>query len=386
MTFTVGSLLALRAIGTSSLTPGVGEDRPVSWAHVCELADPWRWLGPDTLVMTTGIAVPGGDAEQCAYLDGMYAAGIAAIAVDATMMRAPFNAAALAHATQIGFPVLETAHDVRFSMVARVVASAALGLPAADSKQFEQLHGALLLSELCDGTVPSTAAARLLSGFGVGAPFICAVAQPKDPRAALAEAQSLFAAAETAMLAIVREGRLLLLVESGPEPRAVLEALAERNGGIGASARFHLIDELPVAVQQARRALIRNHEAGRLLAYAEHDATSLFLPSDPDQLRRIARQVLGPLRTYDEQRGTALTQTLRTFLEENRSWVRASERLYVHRQTLIARISRIEKIIDRNLSSMEDAAECWLAIQAAIGCGDLEPSDDSISEPSADLT
>ena len=364
-------------MGTSSLTPGVGEQRPISWAHVCELSDPWRWLAPDTLVMTTGIAVPEGVAEQCAYLDGMFAAGIAAITVDVTMMRAPFSAAALAHATLIGFPVLETAHDVPFSAIARVIASAALGVTAAGSQEFEQSHGALLLSELCDGTVPSPVASRLLTGFGMGAPFICAVAQPGDARSALAESQALFAAAEIAMLSVVRDDQLLLLVESGPASRAVLESLAKRHGGIGASARFDLLDELPLALQQARRALIRNHEAGRLLSFAEHDATSLFLPNDPDQLRRIARQVLGPLRTYDEQRGTALTQTLRTFLEENRSWVRASERLYVHRQTLIARISRIEKIIDRNLSSMEDAAECWLAIQAAVGCGDLEPSDDS---------
>jgi purine catabolism regulator len=121
-----------------------------------------------------------------------------------------------------------------------------------------------------------------------------------------------------------------------------------------------------------------------VLRFEENTTASLFLPNDADRLRGISRQVLGPLRTYDEQRGTSLTQTLRVFLEENRSWVRAAERLYVHRQTLIARVSRIEKIIDRDLSSIEDTAECWLAVQAAIGCGDLEPNDTAPHAPGSD--
>ncbi|MBN9612312.1 MAG: PucR family transcriptional regulator ligand-binding domain-containing protein, partial [Actinobacteria bacterium] len=82
MVFTVRSLLELPSAGTVSLTPGVGEDRAITWAHVCEQPDPWTWLGEGALVMTTGIGVPWGTDAQCAYVKGMWAAGIAAVTID----------------------------------------------------------------------------------------------------------------------------------------------------------------------------------------------------------------------------------------------------------------------------------------------------------------
>ncbi|MBN9613074.1 MAG: helix-turn-helix domain-containing protein, partial [Actinobacteria bacterium] len=210
---------------------------------------------------------------------------------------------------------------------------------------------------------------------GVQPPYLLAVSQSGSPRLALKRAHEALTAKALPGLAAISDEQVLILSEEGEPLEQVLDALAFEDTRIGVSTPFETLDELPSALLQARSALIRNQHAGKVLRFVEHEATSLFLPQDPIRLQAIATQVLGPLRTYDQQRGTSLTQTLRVFLEENRSWVRASERLFVHRQTLIARISRIEKIIDRDLSSMEDTAECWLAVQAAISCGDLEPSE-----------
>lgn len=473
MTFTVRSLLELPAVRTVSLTPGVGEDRPITWAHVCELAEPWKWLGADALMMTTGIGVPESTEAQSAYLSEIHAAGIAAVAIDAVLPAHPFTPEALAHAASIGLPVLETAHEVRFVTLATSVADAvereravrvqrteqmyaALGehvvddsidslldqlgrILAADltlhprsgattpgsirqltpgiltvallspgepelqvahagpidhtllqhatgivgnalavqiaARRSDWLHGSLLLGDLCDESVASGPSDHLVAAYEVAPPFMLAVSQHADARAALDEVHASFAMGRVPALATIKDGQVLILVETGEHVERVLESLADDAARIGVSGVFSDLSALPTALRQARSALIRNHQAGRVMRFEEHESTSLFLPNDPEQLRGIARQVLGPLRTYDEQRGTSLTHTLRVFLEENRSWVRASERLFVHRQTLIARISRIEKIIGRDLSSMEDTAECWLAVQAAIGCGDLEPSD-----------
>ncbi|MCW2289749.1 purine catabolism regulator [Leucobacter luti] len=473
MTFSVRSLLELTELETVSLTPGIGEERQIEWAHVCELAEPWQWLGDHALVMTTGLGVPEGTAAQCVYLSGMHAAGIAAVAIDAEMPAHPFTPEALAHATRLGFPVLETAHAVRFVALAKAVAAAAQQEYAARVQQTERmyaalgehdvddgidalldelgrilradlslhprsaesgpgalrqlaagiwavpllspgepelqfahagpidrallqhaagivdnalavkiaarrsdwLHGSLLLSDLCDESVASAPSDHLVAAYGVHPPYLLTVSQHPDSRAALEEVHAVFGTGRVPALATLKDGQVLVLVEARDDVEPLLIALADTRSGIGVSAMFTELDALPTALRQARSALIRAHQSGRVLRFEEHETTSLFLPNDPEQLRGIARQVLGPLRTYDEQRGTSLTHTLRIFLEENRSWVRASERLFVHRQTLIARVSRIEKIIGRDLSSMEDTAECWLAVQAAIGCGDLAPSD-----------
>ncbi|QZY53283.1 PucR family transcriptional regulator [Leucobacter tenebrionis] len=375
MTFTVRSLLDLPAVRTRSLTPGVGEDRAITWAHVCELPDPWRWLGDGALVMTTGIGVPRTTDEQCGYLRGMQAVGIAAVAVDEQMMSAPFTEPALAYASHIGFPVLSTEHEVPYVALAMAVAEAVQRSRDKLVQETEQRYGALLLAELCTGSLPADTAARLVEPHGVRRPALVAVAQNRDPEALHLHVRAAFAQRLLPSLTRVEGDQVLMLAEAGDALEAALEAVATGTTRVGTSAPFDEFDEVPNALLQARSALIRNHLASGVLHFGEHETTSLFLPSSAEQLRRIANQVLGPLRTYDEQRGTSLTQTLRVFLEENRSWVRAAERLFVHRQTLIARISRIEKIIDRDLSSIEDTAECWLAVQAAIGCGDLEPDD-----------
>ncbi|MGO3147795.1 MAG: PucR family transcriptional regulator [Leucobacter sp.] len=375
MTFSVGSLLATPTARTVSLTPGIGEDRGVTWAHVCELAEPWNWLGPGTLVMTTGIGVPRTTDEQCTYLAGMHAVGIAGLLIDAESLEVPFTPPALAYAIHIGFPVLQAAHEVRFVTIAQIVAAAQRTESTRKQVNAEQLHGALLLSELASGFVTPETATTIVSSHGVDPQFLLAVIETDDTRRTLDRVHTVFARYQVPALATIKDGQVFVLTGSDERVDRLLESMIGPDDRVGVSARFERLAELMTALRQARSALIRNHHSGKLLHFEEHPAASLFLPQDPDQLRSIADQVLGPLRTYDKQRSTELTQTLRVFLEENRSWVRAAERLFVHRQTLIARISRIEKIIDRDLSSIEDTAECWLAVQAAIGSGDLEPKE-----------
>ena len=60
------------------------------------------------------------------------------------------------------------------------------------------------------------------------------------------------------------------------------------------------------------------------------------------------------------------------FLQENRSWQRAADRLHVHKQTLVYRIKRIETLTGRSLSDTADVAELWLALQAAAASALME--------------
>lgn len=89
-----------------------------------------------------------------------------------------------------------------------------------------------------------------------------------------------------------------------------------------------------------------------------------WLPMEGSGLELIADKVLGPLLAYDASRGTDLFRTLVLFLEENRSWKVTAERLFIHRQTLIGRVSRIEELTGRRLTSTDDVCDLWLAIKA----------------------
>lgn len=59
-----------------------------------------------------------------------------------------------------------------------------------------------------------------------------------------------------------------------------------------------------------------------------------------------------------------LVDTLHTFLAENGAWGAAAARLGVHRQTLAARVRRIEHVTGLSMSSADDRAAAWLALRA----------------------
>ena len=479
MTFTVGQLVATPALATRSLTPGVGEWRPVEWAHVCELLEPGQWIGEGALVMTTGLAVPADAAAQCAYVEGMHAAGIVAVTIGQSMSAPPLTAEMLEHAAQLDFPVLETAHAMPFIKLAMAVAEAnsqehqkrvrlterlygalraragdvdidgllgdvqevlggvvtirpesatgerrkSLGevdhpgpgrfettlvapgeprlcveyadgatpdyavlqhaaavvgsLLAARSAANRQrwLHGSLLLGDLLDAAIASEPAARFLDPHRIAPPFVMA-AWRDGAMTTIEETQAALDAGGVRNLLTTKDGLAVVLAQAA-QLEAVETGLA-RFGPVAISAPFKQIEDLPEAHRQVRLLLARAERApGRtpsILRFTDARPTSLFLPDDPQRMRDAATAVLGPLLEYDRTRGTELVPTLRVFLEENRSWVRAADRLYLHRQTLVSRIGRIEQVTGQQLNSISGAAELWQAVQAGIECGLLPPT------------
>ncbi|MNP07736.1 Purine catabolism regulatory protein [compost metagenome] len=101
------------------------------------------------------------------------------------------------------------------------------------------------------------------------------------------------------------------------------------------------------------------------MAYAQARDEQSWLPSSLDEAARVHRLVLGHLADYDKQQGARFEHTLRVFLEDNRSWQKAAQRLNIHKQTLVYRIRRIEEITGRSLESTEDVTALWIALRSA---------------------
>lgn len=93
--------------------------------------------------------------------------------------------------------------------------------------------------------------------------------------------------------------------------------------------------------------------------------------SEPEELLRgLARDpalepfrgLVEPLAEYDRERGGDLIRTLQAFFESNGTVSRAAERLYLHRNSLIYRLDRIEAITGLELK----APETKLALQLGL--------------------
>jgi DNA-binding PucR family transcriptional regulator len=73
-----------------------------------------------------------------------------------------------------------------------------------------------------------------------------------------------------------------------------------------------------------------------------------------DQVARIAN--------YDRRKGTDLLDTLETYLECAGNLTKTSNRLFVHRNTLIQRLERLQSLCDIDLQERSN----WLALQVAL--------------------
>ncbi|WP_020076157.1 PucR family transcriptional regulator [Cryocola sp. 340MFSha3.1] len=131
--------------------------------------------------------------------------------------------------------------------------------------------------------------------------------------------------------------------------------------GVGAPAPT---DTLAGSAAEARHAVESARAEGRrVVRYRSIPTISLVLDRlDDDDAQRIAR-LLDPLRDAAGRHGE-LTETLRVFLAENGAWGATAERLGVHRQTLTARIHRVESLLGLSLADADDRTAAWLALRA----------------------
>ncbi|HVV89700.1 MAG TPA: PucR family transcriptional regulator ligand-binding domain-containing protein [Solirubrobacterales bacterium] len=131
----------------------------------------------------------------------------------------------------------------------------------------------------------------------------------------------------------------------------------------GVSDGFGDVESIADALREARWARERARTEGRpFLRYGEGAPT--FGPRSVAEAEAVVERVLGPLLSYDAEHQSELTESLHAFLRANRSWKRGAAELFVHKQTLVYRMRRVEELTDRDLSETADVAELWLALEA----------------------
>ncbi len=178
---------------------------------------------------------------------------------------------------------------------------------------------------------------------------------------------------------VARNGEHLLILEaSSPSvPAEVAEQLiaalegddAVRGAAVGVGSVVAAADRLRVTVNEARQACAlarRNPGEYAVADYQQAGSHRMLLALvEPSARSSLAASLLDPLRAYDEQRKAELVPTLTAFLDSGCQWQRTAESLHIHVNTLRHRLARIETLIGRDLSSMADRVDLFLALRAA---------------------
>ncbi|MCE7079120.1 CdaR family transcriptional regulator [Streptomyces sp. ST2-7A] len=148
---------------------------------------------------------------------------------------------------------------------------------------------------------------------------------------------------------------------------ALARDLAPGPGGppvrVGVSPPVRGLVGLGEARSLAEKALQTCPADGEVALLRDHLAAALLV-SSPDLGAVLTERVLGPLRRLDPGDREILLDTLAAWLECDASAQRTGERLSCHRNTVLNRLRRYEKLTGRSLSSPKETAELSLALTA----------------------
>ncbi|MET8713495.1 helix-turn-helix domain-containing protein [Streptomyces sp. NPDC004735] len=225
-------------------------------------------------------------------------------------------------------------------------------------------RGGALLDALLEGRPDPGLAARAASGLDLPELGRYAVAVLRaglgGPAGVAMEADGL------RFLRRRRADRECVVVALGDRDPAELVALLVRccpgPGGIGPVADG--LVEVGAARRLAELALLTCPPGTTEIVRLEDRLPTALVVSQPELSARLVADVFGPLLALDPADRALLVRTLEAWLECGGSAGRAAGRLYCHRNTVLNRLRRLERLTSRSLSRPRELIEMMLALDA----------------------
>ncbi|WUE32211.1 helix-turn-helix domain-containing protein [Streptomyces sp. NBC_00498] len=160
----------------------------------------------------------------------------------------------------------------------------------------------------------------------------------------------------------LQAGVIALRDEQREEVLGVLRAAAASRTGVSPS--YESLADTPRALHLARAALA-DIPAGKA-GVREFSTSPLaaLIAYDPDEGRRLAKEVLGPVLALPQEDRVALLQTLRAYVDQAGSAESAAGVLHCHPNTVRYRLNRVRELTGRSLSDPRSLAELVTATDA----------------------
>lgn len=244
----------------------------------------------------------------------------------------------------------------------------ALGLSQARlTIEHQRRAGAELLVQILDGYFsPSSIEQHLVERHLEPHELVVIAARGDDPDR-MRELHVQLWRNDTAHLTAHRSGLAISLVATDAVDQ-YLDAVGDE-ARVGISLLVARASRVADAEREARWAAeIAESQRGGVVRYSE--AVPELGPRTPDEARAFVRRILQPVLDRSEAESAELIQTLTRFLENGRSWQRTAETMHLHRQTVLYRIRKVERLTGLDVSETADLATLWVALTAL---GRLQP-------------
>lgn len=224
---------------------------------------------------------------------------------------------------------------------------------------------ARLLVDLLDGEVDASA----LTAEGVGVVVACAAIDVRGGDAALIVAAE--AVGDDGLVAARDHGLIVAwtVADAVVATERVRRVLADRQGEPGVTAVVGtIVDDVSalrssaIRVMRDLRFLVPLGISGATVRSADFAPYHVLTSGEPEAAAAFVDGVLGPVRDWDDRRGTALVETLGTYFDCAESRQATAAALQVHTNTVQQRLDRIWTLLEGD----PDDAEFRFRLQAAV--------------------
>ncbi|EPZ58966.1 pucR C-terminal helix-turn-helix domain protein [[Clostridium] sordellii ATCC 9714] len=128
---------------------------------------------------------------------------------------------------------------------------------------------------------------------------------------------------------------------------------AEVENSLSFSRIRELNSDIKISYKEAFKALsmidIYNRDS-KIIKYKELGIIRWLVElSDIKEIQRYCYENLGPILEYDKKHGMDLMGTLKCYFQNNRHLLKTSQELFIHRNTLLYRLSTIKELLKIDL-------------------------------------
>lgn len=136
---------------------------------------------------------------------------------------------------------------------------------------------------------------------------------------------------------------------------------------IGISERRKGVEALNTSYQEARDAVRVSRQINKEndIAFSEDLGAYKFLCDlrNSKAMKEQFDSTVGKLRDYDQQYSADLVHTLEVYFDSDRNIRLTADRLYMHRNSVVYRLKKIESILNKDLTDPEDQFNLQLALR-----------------------
>lgn len=354
----------------------IGVGRSIDWFHFIERTDETERINANELVFVQAAHLEDGAASR-ALLRRIVEKDASGIVVVVDPRKQTLPPALAAFCDEAHFPLIEMAYDADVSSISKLLCIQLLESEKASRQLFSAMKNAISFPQKTGLYVPTF----LQYGFKVQEQYTAAIIKVKDlAELPTSEVQWLVKLMEQQLLATGDKSFVLTMEDSfvfvfsnysATDIREVLLKIIvllrmrDYTFYTGVSLNLNGVEKLSQAYMQAKHVVELGEKMdwqSMLRSYEELGIYQLLLAIDNQDVKKeFYDNILGKLERSDEEKKTDYLAFLKAYFDSNCSINETADRLFIHRNTVVYKIKKINELLDCDLSDIDVRVKLYLA-------------------------